>query len=958
MKKYIPSLLISFMLLFLSLNILAQTDSSSSVQTKYYTVVFTKCFAFTDKENWDSAVYYAKILQELVIRASGEYSDRNGQALYLIAEIYRSANNYNLAYFFFKRSISVFEKIAPKITSWQTYGFALSRMGFTCTQMGAIGEAKKYFTKALQINKIAKNPDYIQIMMFFANILSTQGEYTKSEALYTSLNETLDTLPQNGFTHYLQASICNDLASVYSQIGNNAKSLAYLKKGYAIVKISKEEDFDVGQDLDQIALNLAEMYALMNKPDSASLICRNVEDEQGFKSGLLCAELLKVKGTICQQQNNLLQAIDLDIQYKKVSDSLTVKPDNYEDNMVNLALLYIDTKQNAKADCLLRNQIASLWHAGLNYSYVMQHSIEAMCANLIDLKKYDEATDSLISLASLTFTAMKENFPGMSETEKLKYETDIDRIFDLLYISIFNKNNISRNELSVIYKLELERKAMILNSQINLLNKVRSSHDTSLISIYNNWVSYRQILSKQYSLPYQQRFMNVDSLENKSEVLEKELSGNQTSPITPLPNSYKKLEHNNIISSHANIEFIRFNYKVDNTTPDSAFYEALVLTLPDSVLTIVHLCSEKQLTTLMKNKKGEWINENQLTQNLYSKNKSGSQFYKMIWQPLERYLKGVKIINYSTSGLLNNIAFDAIYNGKNYLIDNYVFRRFFNLKNTENSFTTYKNPHSINIWGNINYDSASYSGDDHLNKAIDYDSTFSATPNNLNSTSSLHLKNLSKERLQPFKTNEVVELNKIFSSAGIKVTITERKKATEENFKNEASNMQGVLHISTHGFYTRLDTSKTRASSPNDFISGTQNPLLRCGLALSGVNYYWLKGYPRSGHDDGILTGYEISQLDLSKVQLVTLSACETGLGDVTSNEGDLGLQRAFKLAGAKNILMSLWQVPVKQTSELLSLFYKNWLKGQTLSISLKNAQLFMAKKYIPYFWAAFVLIE
>ncbi|MEO7045258.1 MAG: CHAT domain-containing protein, partial [Ferruginibacter sp.] len=620
--------------------------------------------------------------------------------------------------------------------------------------------------------------------------------------------------------------------------------------------------------------------------------------------------------------------------------------------ILNLGLLYTATQQYKKADSLFKSEIMLLNNSGLKYSYTMQQSVVGLCKNLISDKKFDEAIDSLILICRLTYTIMEKNFVGLSETEKMKYENELNEIFDLIYTSVYNKKNISGNTLSEIYSLELKRKVWILNGELSILKKARSSHDASFLKLYNSWVTNGQMMAKQYSLAAGERLLNVDSLERINELLEKQISAQNTEPAKKI-RQFKMSLANSII---ANVDFIRFTFKHTDENKDSAFYAAFILSNKDSFPSFIRLCSEKQLIKLMKNKKDEWINENQLTQNLYSGSSKGKQFYKMVWRPIEPYLTGIKTINYSTSGLLNNVAFQAIYNGKNYLVDHYVFRRFFNLNNTGNNFTAFGKPQSISIWGNMNYDIASYSPASYLNKATNYDSSFSAIPKYLAATSST--KNLSRERLQSFKTHEVAALKKIFTTENIKVNINEGKHATEENFKSDASNIKGVLHISTHGFYTRLDTSKTNASSPNDFISGIQNPLFRCGLALSGVNFYWLKGHPKGGHDDGILTGYEISQLDLSKVQLVTLSACETGLGDVTGNEGNLGLQRAFKLAGVKTMLLSLWQVPAKQTSELLSLFYKNWLKGQTLSLSLKNAELVMEKKYPPYFWAGFVLIE
>jgi CHAT domain-containing protein len=112
--------------------------------------------------------------------------------------------------------------------------------------------------------------------------------------------------------------------------------------------------------------------------------------------------------------------------------------------------------------------------------------------------------------------------------------------------------------------------------------------------------------------------------------------------------------------------------------------------------------------------------------------------------------------------------------------------------------------------------------------------------------------------------------------------------------------------------------------------------------------------------DDGILTAYEISQMDLRNTELVVLSACETGLGDVQGNEGVYGLQRAFKMAGAKYLVMSLWQVPDYQTQQLMSSFYGFWMDGKmAIPEAFRSAQKAMRAKFKdPFYWAGFVLVE
>lgn len=136
--------------------------------------------------------------------------------------------------------------------------------------------------------------------------------------------------------------------------------------------------------------------------------------------------------------------------------------------------------------------------------------------------------------------------------------------------------------------------------------------------------------------------------------------------------------------------------------------------------------------------------------------------------------------------------------------------------------------------------------------------------------------------------------------------------------------------------------------------------MLRSGLIMAGANPYWLKEKVAQNEEDGILTSYEISQMDLSDTKLVVLSACETGLGVVNTVEGVYGLQRAFKIAGAKQIISSLWQVPDFQTYELMDLFYKGYLEeklspGEALRLARDKMR---KKRYEPFYWAGFVLLE
>ncbi len=139
---------------------------------------------------------------------------------------------------------------------------------------------------------------------------------------------------------------------------------------------------------------------------------------------------------------------------------------------------------------------------------------------------------------------------------------------------------------------------------------------------------------------------------------------------------------------------------------------------------------------------------------------------------------------------------------------------------------------------------------------------------------------------------------------------------------------------------------------------------MRSGLFFAGADRA-LKGEPPfEGVENGVLTAYEAAGLNLQGTELVLLSACETGRGKVQNGEGVFGLRRALQEAGAESVLMSLWSVPDRETQELMTLFYQNWLSGMEKPEALRRAQLAerdqVKKRYgkdLPYYWGAFVLV-
>ena len=220
----------------------------------------------------------------------------------------------------------------------------------------------------------------------------------------------------------------------------------------------------------------------------------------------------------------------------------------------------------------------------------------------------------------------------------------------------------------------------------------------------------------------------------------------------------------------------------------------------------------------------------------------------------------------------------------------------------------------------------------------------------------------------------------------MKVTTFVGEYATEKEIKSLQS--PSILHIATHGFFledqnytdamdtannrgikkvtntsTESDDKKESSDTERGADSQLENPLLRSGLVFAGANNLG-KNSLLDGEDDGILTALEISGLRLWDTDIVVLSACETGLGEVQKGEGVFGLRRAFQLAGVKTIIMSMWEVPDKETIDFMGSFYEQIELGTGKSDALHYATLNALNKRRevngaahPFYWGAFVII-
>lgn len=309
---------------------------------------------------------------------------------------------------------------------------------------------------------------------------------------------------------------------------------------------------------------------------------------------------------------------------------------------------------------------------------------------------------------------------------------------------------------------------------------------------------------------------------------------------------------------------------------------------------------------------------------------------KMIWGPLTDVLSNVKTVYYSPCEALSQINLDIMTFGSNGKSMNQVFRMVRMLSTAE---LIDKRPFESETaslmggfdYGNIASSNNSEQGDNFrgFNRSTGWDA---------------------------LESSEEIEGIKKSLIKNTKVSLVTGANADEMTIKSISGNSPSILHFATHGFYLGLPEAR-RFAYYSSYEDRWIPEDVRCGLILSGANGAWLGRTPTGGND-GTLTAEEINGLDLSNTELVVLSACQTGLGENTS-EGTYGLMRAFKNAGVGAIIMSLWEVNDNATILFMTTFYKQLSAGKERHIAFNKAQETVRRRFPEArYWAAFVMVD
>ncbi|MBR9974267.1 MAG: CHAT domain-containing protein [Bacteroidetes bacterium] len=406
-------------------------------------------------------------------------------------------------------------------------------------------------------------------------------------------------------------------------------------------------------------------------------------------------------------------------------------------------------------------------------------------------------------------------------------------------------------------------------------------------------------------------------------------------------------------SDEALVEFAAVPVSENNGSGGDTLQYAAVILRRSGAPVIVRLADEARLATYVSEAIDPRV-PSYVTQRDVAEQLSG-----LVWEPLERFLDGVNAVWLIPDGLLHRLSFHALLTrdasgGFVHLDDRYELHlltgaRDLLSRNVRYRPQPYRRPDDAVLFGAPQFSDGASDG----------------TTSGERSQTAADTRGGSWGPLPGTRT-EVEEVDRLCRERSVPSIVHTGADATEERIKELSGQSPRILHVATHGFFfpvlrVRLQDLPFSLRSRGGAVQlrTEDNPMLRSGLVLSGANVAWTGASPAPRQDDGILSALEISRLDFSGTDLVALSACETGLGDITNGEGIFGLQRAFQVAGASRLLMTLWKVADEATVVLMKHFYDRYLAGMDADKAFREARKAMRAVYPnPWYWAGFVLIE
>lgn len=933
--------------------------SDSLLMVKRVDTLLTTATEFRKAEKYEEALDRAQQATNISKQKWGENNEKYAAALQEQARIYDRLSQYTKAEELGLKTIGI--RAAVLGNEHPDYVSSLNFLGYLYYNKGYYAKAEPLYSEALEIRTKTlskEDSNYVKAVENLASVSFYNSNYAKAESLYLELlgihAKTL------GKEHPKYAFASNTLGVLYMFMGDYDKAEPLLLEAIEIkAKTLGKKHLEYARALD----NLAALY--YNKGDyekaepfflEAMEIRKDTlgKEHEAYAASLNNLAVLYMDlGDYEKAEPFILEAIEIK------EKTLGKEHPGYARSLDNLASLCIDKGNYEKAKALhveaaeIRAKVLGKKHP----DYAL--SLYNLALLYWQTGKNELVAPLMAEAASIQRTLLLNGTEHLSEQELSQYKKTFVEAQDHYYSFAHSAGNISGEMPRLCFDNRLFYNGFVLMAAEQM--RRLASSDTSAARIYLEWISLANTLAEEYTKPRAMRdTLGIADLEEKANILEKELVKTVIGYKEAKQQVYWHEVQAKLQPDEAVIEFVNYRYFTPTPT-DSVYYAALILRPDDASPQFIPLCEQRQIDSLISQTPG--ADNKDLISKIYFPPRDGKPgLYELLFQPLDALLQNVTTIFYSPSGSLHRLNLAAIYSdsrknlGDKYNLVMVGSTRELALQSPHNTSNWTS---SATIYGGIQYEMDSVA----ISKANLEFSEPAQTRGNF------YLFSIDKPsdnswKFIPESVTEAQKIKEILTNEGITATLRKGLAATEESFKNIGKNTPSprILHIATHGFFSSDPKANYQLGSfsngENVFIT-SENPMIRSGLIFAGANLTWTTGHSLANAEDGILTAYEIAQMDLSNTELVVLSACETGLGDIYGDEGVYGLQRAFKIAGAKTLIMSLWRIPDEQTQELMITFYKKWqVEKMPVREAFKAAQREIRREYPnPFYWAGFVLL-
>ena len=906
---------------------------------------------YSDLGDYKKSLEYNMQALEISKKVFGKDWTNYARSFNNIAVNYSDLGDYKKSLEYNMQALEIREKILGK--EHPDYATSLNNIALDYSYLGDYKKALEYNMQALEIiEKVFRkdHPYYAKSLNNIAFDYSYLGDYTKAlEFNLMALGIYENAL---GKEHSSYAMSLNNIAVNYSDLGDYKKSLEFnlIALGVYENTLGKEHS-SYAMSLNNIAMNYSDLGDYTKSLEFNLMALGVFENALGKEHRNYAMSLNNIAmnyyslGNYTKALEFNLIALDIyENTLGKEHSSYAMSLNNIAGNYSNLGDYTKSLEFNLMALGIFENTL------GKDHpSYAL--SLGNIAGDYSNLGDYNKSLENAILSTEVSLTNFKKNKIGLNDRILTEFKRNIESSF-IFSTNIFSQSN---NHCVELFNQWIEINGMLSNDSKIVQERLMKGKDTSLYKDFETLKLFKLNLNKYNEMTIQEKQnkgINTKALEKQIEDIEMVLSRNSKDfaelnrTMTGL-DVLKSLKSNEVLVDFFSCPKYNFN---TNKWTDTNQYLVFISDSKNTLVDYIVINDGSQLEQEIFE-----LYQQEVSNQEYKTDLKSAVFYNTFWKPIADKIGDAKTIYVSLGGVYNKINLNTIYNPETekYLIEEKDIR----IVNSARDFVLSKerekkiySTNSASLFGFPDYNG---------NTTVSVDTNdYLASTRDLNQ---MWLDSLTRGGLKasplPATKVEVEQIASTFQKQGWSVATYTGGTASETNIKKEQS--PRVLHIATHGYFFEdvpMDKSNDRFLGM-DRQQVVQDPMLRSGLLFTGANKT-LQGEEAKG-ENGLLSAAEASFLDLRETELVVLSACETGKGEVKNSEGVYGLRRAFADAGAKNTIMSLWKVDDKVTQEFMTLFYDIWLNEKTsIREAFNRTQLEIKAKYPePYYWGAFILV-